>query len=179
MASSNTPKSSIYTPKTSICYLFDEVNYVSCQKVIESIDKANQDNNIDDILITVCSGGGRLLPAFALFEHIQNSTKDVNILVDSWCGSAAVMILQAAKKRYATKLSRFKLHSSSHTVKDPIYYDEFEDYGVFAKESNLQFIELSTFRTDIDYKKFKKMFPMTKYISALEAQKIGFIDEII
>jgi ATP-dependent protease ClpP protease subunit len=169
----------IYHSKTYFTYLFDEVNYTSCQKVIADIDKANLDENINEILLTICSGGGNLLPAFALFEHIQNSKKDVNILVDSWCGSAAFMILQAGKNRYATKLSRFKIHSSSHTVKNPIYFDEFEDYGAFQKESHLQFIELTTWRTKITYDKFKEMFPLTKYISAIEAKNLGFIDHII
>jgi ATP-dependent protease ClpP protease subunit len=169
----------LYHSKTYFTYLFNEVNYNSCQKVIVDIDKANLDGNISEILLTVCSGGGNLLPAFALFEHIQNSKKNINILVNSWCGSAAVMILQAGKNRYATKLSRFKIHSSSHTVKNPIYFDEFEDYGAFQKESHLQFIELTTCRTKISYEKFKEMFPLTKYISATEAKNLGLIDYII
>jgi ATP-dependent protease ClpP protease subunit len=92
------------------------------------IDITNSDPKIESILLTICSGGGSLMAGFSLFEHIQNSIKPVNILVNSWCGSAALMILQSGKNRLATKMSRFLAHSSSHTIEREMPIEELSEY---------------------------------------------------
>lgn len=168
----------IYSSKTFNTYLFDTVDYQNCKQVIMDIDKANKDSEIENILLTISSGGGSLLPAFSLFEHIKNSAKNVDILVDSWCGSAAVMILQAGRHRYATSLSRFKLHFSSHKS-DSAYFDEYEERFGFQKELHQQFISLTTSRNGMSYANFKKNFVPTKFIHADDALKLNLIDEII
>lgn len=168
-----------YKPEIAKTYLFDEVNFESARKVIMDIDTANSDPKIESILLTICSGGGRLMAGFSLFEHIQNSTKPVNILVNSWCGSAALMILQSGKKRFATKMSRFLAHSSSHSIKKEMPIEELGEYLKMNEVSHQTFIDLTIHKTKMTYADFLQKFTPTTNFDAKEALKLGFLDEII
>lgn len=175
----NTQIAEFYNTKVARSYLFDEVNFESVKKAIMDIDTANSDPKIESILLTIRSGGGSLMASFSLFEHIQNSIKPVNILVNSWCGSAALMILQSGKKRFATKMSRFLAHSSSHSIKREMPIEELGEYLKMNEVSHRIFINLTISKTKISYADFLQKFTPTRTFDAKEALKLGFLGQIL
>ena len=177
--SKNTKTPDFYNSKVARSYLFGEVNFESVKKVIMDIDIASSDEKIESILLTICSGGGNLMAGFSLFEHIKNSPKSVNILINSWCGSAALMILQSGKKRFATKMSRFLAHSSSHSIEKKMPIEELGQYLKMNEVSHKTFIDLTISKTKMNYAEFLQKYTPTTTFDAEEALKLGFIDQII
>lgn len=60
--------------------LIGEVNFESVKEVMKDIDLANNNAYIKEIILTICSYGGLLYLAFALYDHIKASKKPVNII---------------------------------------------------------------------------------------------------
>jgi len=168
------------TKNTSHLYLFGEVNFESCKKVISELNAFNADEKCEQILLTICSTGGRLNPCFALYDHILLSAKTVFCLASGFCGSSAIVILQAGKARFATSNTRFKLHSSTHNT-NQVAFEEFERIGENFKIYYNLFVKLTTERSGVSTKEFEKTCIPVKYLSTSEALnfgKNGLIDEI-
>ncbi len=174
-------KNMLFEPTTYTSYMFGPVNYESCKKIIQDIDAANKDEKYKEILLIICSGGGRLYPAFAVYEHIRLSLKPVICLAESECGSAAVPILQAGKERLCTKNTRFKLHSSTHSSEN-LPYEELERFTVNSHMSYNHFVDLTIKRSGATKAQFEKECIPVKYLTAEDALKFGkhgLIDRII
>ena len=92
------------------------------------------------------------------------------------------MILQAGKKRFATKNTKFFIHPSEMSLdtNEPhrSYLNITEDY----KQNHAKFMELSSQKTGYSPEEFEKLATPSKYLSpreALEFGKNGLIDEIV
>ncbi len=166
---------------TKNIYLFGGINFDSAKSVIQEIDLANKNEDCKDILITICSGGGSLVAAFAICEHIRLSKKTVNCLATGWCGSAAVVVLQYGKERTATEITRFLLHPSSHHA-DDMSYEELKRYTEHAEIQYQQFVNLTIKRCGISKLEFEKQCVPVKILTVQEAisfGKKGLVDKVI
>lgn len=166
---------------TKNIYLFGHIDFDSAKSVIQEIDSANKNEECEDILITICSGGGSLVSAFAICEHIRLSKKTVNCLATGWCASAAVAVLQAGKERTATKLTRFLLHPSIFNTED-VSFEELKRLASFADVQHDEFVKLIISKSGATKEEFEKHCVPVKYLLAEEASKFGkngLIDKVI
>ena len=166
---------------TQNIYLFGHINFDSAKSVIQEIDLANKNEECENILITICSGGGSLVSAFAICEHIRLSKKSVNCLATGWCCSAAIVVLQFGQERIATEITRFLLHPSSHNAED-MSYEELKRYTEHAEIQYQQFVNLTIGRCGISKLEFEKQCTPVKMLTAQEALKFGkngLVDKII
>ncbi len=169
------------TKNTGFTYLFGDVDFDSCKKVISDLNNFSQNDDYDQILLTICSTGGKLNPAFALYDHILASPKPVFCLASGWCGSAAVVILQSGIERLATINTRFKLHSSSYWV-DSVPFAELELLTQNNKFSYDLFVKLTTEKSGKTIQEFEKECIPVKFLSiqeALDFGKNGLVDRIL
>lgn len=174
------PKSEPLKPQK--IYLFDNINYSVAENVIRSIHEANEDKEIQKIELIVCSGGGFLTLSFAIYDTIINSQKPINTLATGYCGSSAVMILQAGKKRFATKNTKFFIHPSEMSVDTNESYRSYLNITEDYKQNHAKFMELSSQKTGYSPDEFEKLATPSKYLSpqeALEFGKNGLIDEVV
>lgn len=162
--------------------LVGEVFYTSVREVMKDIDIANADGCVDEIRITVTSHGGDLLTAFALFDHIKNSKKPIDIIAEGMCMSSAVTILQAARRRFSSPHTIFMVHPSQIFVEDHKPYMEFLSIVDQYKKNHDLFINLTIDRSGIKREEFERIYTPRKYLSPEEALyfgKYGLIDEVV
>ena len=134
----------------------------------------------DTIKILLKSGGGEVYAALAMYDMIKREPKEVDIIVYGEAASAASMIvLQAARKRIATKHARFMLHEVGHWAFGQQSTSAVQDQ---AKEmSSLQdvVIDILAKRSKKTKAEVNKTFERkNKWMSAKEALEWGLIDAI-
>jgi ATP-dependent protease ClpP protease subunit len=129
-----------------------------------------------NVLLEIDSTGGCILSSFKLFELLAD--KNTTATVVHKCFSAAVFILQAAKKRRAKKCAQFMIHSGAVFIAGNAAQlraaADLDDqitkvlHNVLARRTALPSAVISEWLTGGD-----------KYFSAAEALSLHLIDEII
>lgn len=171
---SNTPTT------TPTCYsrLIGQINENSIKDVLKDIDGANSNENKKLIILTLCSFGGALYYAQALYDAIKASKKPVVCIVTGQCMSAGLMVLQASHRRIARSNTIFMLHQASYWREEHTYIDEI---NIMSEEWNRlykQFVTQSIDKSTITLAEFEKIAKPRKYFTAKEALAMKFIDEI-
>ncbi len=166
--------------KNSIFYtrLVGDVNEKSIKEVMKDIDTANSLDHVEEIVVTISSRGGMLYEGFALYEHIKASSKPIDIIAEGYCMSAAVMILQAGRKRSARPLTTFMIHPSNMSQEEGKPYNEILTIVEAYKRNHDLFIKLTIERAKVSREEVEKLYEPRKYLSAKQALEMGLIDEI-
>ncbi len=165
---------------TPVCYtrLVGSINEHITKEVLKDIDGANSNDQKKSIVLTLCSSGGLLYYAQAIYDAIHASKKPVVCIATGTCMSAALMILQAAHRRVARSNTVFMLHQSSYWREEHTYIDEI---NIMSKEWNRlykQFVKQTIHRSVITEEKFEEIAKPRKYFLANEALQMKFIDSI-
>jgi len=165
---------------TPICYtrLIGHINENTIKDVLKDIDGANSNENKKFIIFTLCSNGGALYYAQALYDAIKASIKPVICIASGQCMSAGLMILQAAHKRIARTNTIFMLHQASYWREEQTYIDEINIMSGEWNRLYKQFVTQSIHRSTITHAEFEKIAKPRKYFTAKEALDIKLIDSI-
>jgi len=159
-------------------YLFGEITFESIKAVIEALDDAMADETYTELHIRISSCGGLLYPSLALYDYIQASKKPVTIIATGACQSAAILILQGAKKRVATVNTTFMVHELESCIEKPPYADLLIETEQIQKE-NATFIDLSFDRSNLTEKDKLALIEKRSYFTAKTALSYSLIDEIV
>lgn len=168
-------------PQIFYTSLVGTIDEGTVKHAIEEISIANAKGYIEEIRMTLATYGGDLLYSFGLYDHIKSSRIPVDIIAKGVCMSAGVMILQAARRRFATTHTLFMVHPSITNVEEKSYQEMLQIVDQYKKNHTL-FINLSVGRSGIDMEEFERIYTPRKYLSAEEACKFGkygLIDEVI
>ncbi len=170
----NKPPSVLYTRLVGV------VEPKSIKEVMKDIDQANaHEKEVERIVLTIMSPGGWLYDGFALYDHIKASKVPIDSIAEGYCASSALMIMQAGRKRISRPHTSFMVHPSSHRQEESEPYEEFLSIVEQFKRNHDLFVRLTIERSGMDRKAFEKLYDPRKYLSAEEAKKLGFIDEIL
>lgn len=163
------------TNKSPVYYtrLVGKVDDASVKEVMKDIDTANSLDYVKEIRMTLTSTGGWLYPAFALYDHIVASKKPVDIIAEGYCMSAAVMILQAGRKRISRPHTSFMIHPSSYNQDDKKPYSEFLEVVGEYKRNHKLFVKLTIARPGASRKEYEAIYEPRKYLTPQEAKKFG------
>lgn len=167
--------------KSPILYtrLVGMVEDKSIKDVMRDIDHANSEDHIQEIILTITSKGGWLYDGFALYDHIKASKKPVDIIAEGYCMSAAVMILQAGRKRMSSPHTSFMVHPSNMSLEEKKPYSEFLSIVEEYKRNHDLFLKLTINRSGMSRSDFEKLYDPRKYLSAEKAKELKLIDEIL
>lgn len=166
---------------TANVHLNGDITLDSIQTVMEGIDKANNDDEVDRVRLFIASGGGKLYAEFALFDYIKQSSKPVDTVATGYCASAAVTILQAGAKRYATENTVIMIHPSSWSY-DNVPYEAFRLQHEQSDKVNDLHVTLVAQRAGLPRKELESLFEPIHFLTPSEALKVGtngLIDEIL
>lgn len=129
-----------------------------------------------DIDITINSDGGSVTEGIAIYHAIRNASGTVTATVTGIAASMASVILQAADVRRVTRGSYVMIHNPwSGTQGDA---DEMEKTADLLRKMESDMLDIYEARTGLDRDKIAKMMSDETYMSAEEAVKYGFADEI-
>lgn len=159
-------------------YLFDSpFDEKSVLSICQQIDEANKNPEIKEIVLVINSGGGGD-SCIALHDYIKISAKPIDTLVCGFCASAAVTVLQAGRKRYATKNSKILIHQGNGNIPKSSINNLQLELELFFKGYDLM-SKISSDRIGISIDKWKEMTSFENLMTAKEALDLNFIDEII
>jgi ATP-dependent Clp protease protease subunit len=168
--------------------LFDgKINDETTDFLIKNISRLNQENS-KDILLQINSGGGHVPHGLAIHDVLKFSQAPIIGLVTGRCCSMATTILQGCIIRLALENSWFLLHGINHhlsfDLKENSDLDEIKktidssaaELKIYQQNINNIFLDRSK---ELNKDKLIKIMQKDKEMTAVEALKIGLIDEII
>jgi ATP-dependent Clp protease protease subunit len=161
--------------------LMGQINSYSVKEVMKDIDKANEEDEVDEIKMLLGSGGGSIYDGVALYDHILASEKPIDIVAAGNCMSAAVTVLQAGRKRLSYPHTTFMVHPSSFGMERKSFDDAVETFDQY-KKLHYSFLDLTLERSGMKREEIESMYNPKKYFTAQEALQMGpngFIDEIV
>lgn len=167
--------------KTTLVTLSGQITFESIKDVISIVDEANESGAIESVRLRLVSAGGKLYAALALYDVIVQSKKPVNIIATGYCASSAILVLQAATRRFATVNTIFCLHAAEFSL-DKCTFQEIETIYLAFRRNNNRFLELSLNRSGIDIVETEKKLTQPLFLTAGEALKFGphgLIDEVL
>jgi ATP-dependent protease ClpP protease subunit len=159
-------------------FVFGDMTYESNQKNIEKFFGFFNNPEIKEIILHITTGGGNLPSSFSFYDYIERSKKPVVGYVNSFCGSAGFMLLQACHRRLATQEAIFKIHSSSHTP-GTMTKMEITAYQNLSDQTYSKFISKTISKTNLTISEFEGNFLPLTFLPARDALDYGFIDEIL
>lgn len=125
------------------------------------------------------SGGGDVFQALAIYNVLKSYKGDVNISIDGICASAATLIICAGTKVRMASNALIMVHTPSVGLMG--YYDAAELSKVQNSLLAVEGAILDTYKSRLPKKnhtEIAQMMTAEKWMTAEEAQEIGFVDEI-
>lgn len=155
------------------------VDYDSSKELIEWLFKHQEKGNKDEVTVFINSCGGLTSSAFAIIDAFKLVDFSVKTIGYAYCASAATLILFAGDKRTLFPQTMLYLH-------EPFYENKCA-YGKNQNKINFDSYELDFNRlvkytakySGLNKKQVKKLIQNDVYITAKQAYKLGFIDEIL
>ena len=161
------------TTKSATLLLYGNVgNKVDGDHLAHEINYLGQ--QVDELNLRINSEGGNVLQGLSVFSALLNTTAQVNIFIDGIAASIAGVIAMAGDKIYMNDFAKLMIH-------DPLFSDK---KTLSTKQKNaLTNIKDSLVtilsRRGKDRETVSDLMSAETWFSAQDAQKDGFIDEVI
>lgn len=140
--------------------------------------------DVDEIDVLINSGGGLVTEGFAIHDRLKTLGKKINTIVLGQCGSIATVIHQANANGGTRKIhenSDYFIHNPFWTPSAPEAMDA-DDLQKLTDELNKAQEKILNFYHEVTGTKkseLKKRMDEATSLSADEARKLGFVDEVI
>lgn len=153
--------------------------------LIKQLFELNQKGG--DIFLQMNGGGGSFSGAKKIYDNILLSPNPVDAVVAGDAFSAIAVVMQACRKKYATKHSRIHIHHVAYpitlTLKPSDNIVELKEIistelNRLKKDDDI-LTEILSMTLKVEKEKVKKMLDEDKTLSASEALELHLIDEII
>ena len=100
-----------------IVRVYGEIDMMESTRYLRELEAIRAQGGVGPVSICICSEGGSVYNALAIYDSIRFLAKDRNTVgtVEGYAASAAAMIiLQACEERLALKNARFLIHEVRH-----------------------------------------------------------------
>jgi ATP-dependent protease ClpP protease subunit len=133
------------------------------------------------ILVEVKSDGGDLLEALAIRDELANSSARVEVNIIGATASAATVIATGGDYIRMTANSRYLIHNAAYdgAALGRLTAEDAEDVAERLKSFDTQVIRLYVKRTGKPRQAIEDLMKQERWLTAEEALRWGFIDEII
>jgi ATP-dependent Clp protease protease subunit len=160
-------------------YLFNEIE--SEESVFEAITELHWMDQAPDgpIRIYMCTPGGSAFPGFALFDAIRSLRAPTETIGLGYVASMGSVLLQAGTRRLLGANSWLMVHEVSEAVAAGKTSQLADEVGLMQRLQK-RMLDIYTERTKMSRKKIEKNWQRKDWwLTAQEALKLGFIDEIL
>lgn len=169
--------------KKRIIFLPNNFGEKEIDLIIEELFLLNQEPG--EIILQINSSGGNFKRALNLYDVIIHSPNEVRAVVTGRVMSAAVLILLACKKRWASENSQFLIHEVSFNS----YYKITPNSSVDdlcknirtkfdeVKNDNKKLVQILTTHLSMPKKEIINFLKLEKILDLKEAKKMNIINE--
>lgn len=164
---------------TSLINETDEIDFMSTVDLLKSLLILEEESKEEPVTIYLCTSGGDVYYAFAIYDIIKNCPFDVEIIAFGKCMSAGTIILQAADTRSCYSSTTFMIHGTDLTFTEEVL--KAKDLEIESSESKrVNEMMLNIYLKDMKKSKriLKQMMEKDTFVDAQTAKKIGLIDNI-
>jgi ATP-dependent Clp protease protease subunit len=158
------------------------VNFRLAERITKSIITLNAFNTKEPIAMVINNIGGDEYHGLAIYDAIKTSCAPIDVLILGSAMSMGAVISQAGRKRIMSRNSTMMWHYGATSMST-----ESQNVKPWAKETErlnglMEGIILHSMRSKdktMTHKKVKEFIKTDKLLTAKQALKLGFIDEII
>lgn len=161
--------------KKAEIFIFEEIGFwgITATDFIRDF-KAIEASEID---IHINSPGGEVMDGTAIYNVIRNSKKNITMIIDGLAASMASVIAMAGDKVIMADNSYFMIHNPAGLAWGEV--EEMEKMIEILNNIKQQLITAYENKTGMDRERIAAMMDDETWLSAAEAQDMGFIDEVI
>lgn len=165
--------------KDRIIFLGTEIDDTTANTIIAQLLFLDASDSDKDIYIYINSPGGSVSSTIAIYDTIQYIKSKVSTICVGMAASGAALILCSGTKgkRYALPNSRIMVHQPLGGAQGQVTDIEIQTKELKRIKDNIN--KIFTLHTGQPLKKIEKDTDRDFYMTALEAQEYGIIDEVI
>ena len=158
--------------------LIGPISNKTVAKVATSLSFFEKADDLDPVIITMCTRGGSVSAALAIADLIRTSPLTIGIRVIGECMSAGIIILAAGDVRFSGSLTTFMTHECSYGTSG-----KNSENADFVKQVKIEMTRVSKFLASRTKKSAKfwdnKGTHIDFYFSAEKALEYGLLDKIL
>ena len=165
--------------KERVIFMGEEVNSATANIVIAQLLHLAYEDPKKDIKLYINSPGGSVYDGLAIIDTMNYIEPDVQTIGIGLQASMGAMLLSAGAKgkRYALPNARVMIHQPSSGTEGKITDQEIAlKEGIYLKQI---LINMMAKNTGKDVKTIEKDMDRDNWMSAVEAQKYGIVDEVL
>lgn len=177
----------IYSPivneeNKAMTLFFSGVEGVSFQDIDEFISSIPENDNLIDIRLH-CAGGD-VIEGWAMVDKLRATGKEIHATIEGQCASMATVLLCAAPKenRRAYPHAQILIHDPyipEYTLADAYRAEDLEKIAADLRANTEKILDFYVERTGANREELAALMKDDKWIDTAEAQRLGFISEII
>ncbi len=177
----------IYSPivneeNKAMTLFFSGVEGVSFQDIDEFISSIPENDNLIDMRLH-CAGGD-VIEGWAMVDKLRATGKEIHATIEGQCASMATVLLCAAPKenRRAYPHAQILIHDPyipEYTLADAYRAEDLEKIAADLRANTEKILDFYVERTGANREELAALMKDDKWIDTVEAQRLGFISEII
>lgn len=177
----------IYSPivneeNKAMTLFFSGVEGVSFQDIDEFISSIPENDNLIDMRLH-CAGGD-VIEGWAMVDKLRATGKEIRATIEGQCASMATVLLCAAPKeaRRAYPHAQILIHDPyipEYTLADAYRAEDLEKIAADLRANTEKILDFYVERTGANREELAALMKDDKWIDTAEAQRLGFISEII
>lgn len=177
----------IYSPivneeNKAMTLFFSGVEGVSFQDIDEFISYIPENDNLIDMRLH-CAGGD-VIEGWAMVDKLRATGKEICATIEGQCASMATVLLCAAPKeaRRAYPHAQILIHDPyipEYTLADAYRAEDLEKIAADLRANTEKILDFYVERTGANREELAALMKDDKWIDTAEAQRLGFISEII
>jgi ATP-dependent Clp endopeptidase proteolytic subunit ClpP len=152
-------------------FIGTEVGEVSINAV-----KAQLDAEASDYVLHIISGGGNVFEGYGIYNILKNTGKPIVTHVEGLCASIATLVAAAGKTIIMNRTSEFMIHNPKVEINGDA--NQLRSGAEQLDKIKNVLIDVYARRTSLGKEKLWELYDNETWLTAQEAQKMGFVDDV-
>lgn len=158
-------------------FIYGEIGTRAGQVSLKSV-KDQINTEASEYVVHIVSPGGDVFEGYAIYNALKNLGKPVTTNIEGLCASIATLIAAAANKIVMNRVGQFMIHNPSIT---DLKGDANQLRSVANQLDQIKSVLISVYRerTGMSDEKLWELYDNETYMTADQAQQLGFVDESV
>jgi ATP-dependent protease ClpP protease subunit len=138
--------------------------------------KAQFEPTATDYILHIMSGGGNVFEGYGIYNILKNTGKPIVTHVEGLCASIATLVAAAGDKIIMNRTSEFMIHNPKVKIEGDAY--QLRSGAEQLDKIKNVLIDVYARRTSLGKEKLWELYDNETWLTAQEAQNMGFVDDV-